>query len=306
MKQLGIPASPRNFAVWYTYFSGINPDLKQMIDVLHGNHQPFTDMRCLELYDRFFGFGREGAALQDAGSKIGTAVSRVLELVNQAGGDANRYGASLAGLSGDLKASRAAGQVRSIIQRIVSETGRMQEQAQRLEKQLLESSEKVDGSSPSSPPWNIKGLAANLSSWPRACAAWGDKRGDKRRSWALHPPPCLPLANAPTPQPDGRRWLAAVALARPAHVRPTGVAAVRFEFMDRTMGIEREHRTEERKLKAVYEELRRHSTRGARWHCHLRAYTPMDAARDAPPERRGGGRRPNGRPPAYFAPGTLV
>ncbi len=143
MKQLGIPTSARNFAVWYTYFSGSNPDLKRMIDVLHDNHQPFTDVRCLELYDRFFGFGREGAALQDAGSKIGTAVSRVFELVNQAGGDANRYGASLAGLSGDLKASRAAGQVRSIIQRIVSETDRMQEQAQRLEKQLLESSQEI-------------------------------------------------------------------------------------------------------------------------------------------------------------------
>ncbi len=42
--------------------------------------------------------------------------------------------------------------------------------------------------------------------------------------------------------------------------RPS-VAAARFEFMDRTVGIEREHRNEERKLKAVYEELRRHPAR---------------------------------------------
>ncbi len=42
--------------------------------------------------------------------------------------------------------------------------------------------------------------------------------------------------------------------------RPS-VAAVRFEFMDWTTGIERDHRTEERKLKAVYEELRRHPAR---------------------------------------------
>ena len=31
--------------------------------------------------------------------------------------------------------------------------------------------------------------------------------------------------------------------------------------MDRAVGIEREHRKEERKLKAVYEELRRHPAR---------------------------------------------
>ena len=31
--------------------------------------------------------------------------------------------------------------------------------------------------------------------------------------------------------------------------------------MDRTTGTDREHRTEERKLKAVYEELRRHPAR---------------------------------------------
>ncbi len=42
--------------------------------------------------------------------------------------------------------------------------------------------------------------------------------------------------------------------------RPS-IAAVRLEFMDRSTGIEREHRKEERKLKAVYEELRRHPAR---------------------------------------------
>ncbi len=42
--------------------------------------------------------------------------------------------------------------------------------------------------------------------------------------------------------------------------RPS-VAAARFEFMDRTTGTEREHRKDERKLKAVYEELRRHPAR---------------------------------------------
>ncbi len=143
MKQLDIPASPRNFADWYSYFTVSEPQLRQLIDALLNNHQQITDARCLEIHERFFGFGREGEALQDAGTKIGTAVNRVLEMVNQAGGDASRYGASLAGLSSDLRVTRAAGQVRSIIQRIVSETSRMQEQAQQLEKRLQSSSREI-------------------------------------------------------------------------------------------------------------------------------------------------------------------
>ncbi len=42
--------------------------------------------------------------------------------------------------------------------------------------------------------------------------------------------------------------------------RPS-VAAARIEFMDRSTGIERDCKKEERKLKAVYEELRRHPAR---------------------------------------------
>ena len=42
--------------------------------------------------------------------------------------------------------------------------------------------------------------------------------------------------------------------------RPS-VAAARFEFMDRTTGTDRDCKSCERKLKAVYEELRRHPAR---------------------------------------------
>ena len=42
--------------------------------------------------------------------------------------------------------------------------------------------------------------------------------------------------------------------------RPS-VAAVRFEFMNRTTGTNRDCMKEERKLKAIYEELRRHPAR---------------------------------------------
>ncbi len=44
--------------------------------------------------------------------------------------------------------------------------------------------EKVGGSSPSSPTRDIRELAAHLGRWPRACAVWGDKRPIVKRFWA--------------------------------------------------------------------------------------------------------------------------
>ena len=34
MKKLGLPANPRNYAIWYEYFAGKNADLRKSMDSL--------------------------------------------------------------------------------------------------------------------------------------------------------------------------------------------------------------------------------------------------------------------------------
>ena len=54
MKSNNIPATPRNFAIWYTYANEKYPDLKKTLDVLISNKQVFTSQKNDEVYDKFF------------------------------------------------------------------------------------------------------------------------------------------------------------------------------------------------------------------------------------------------------------
>ncbi|HEC15759.1 MAG TPA: diguanylate cyclase [Sedimenticola sp.] len=50
MTQREIPVYPRNYAIWYEYVAGINEPLKQAMDDLIGQEQPFTEELCERLY----------------------------------------------------------------------------------------------------------------------------------------------------------------------------------------------------------------------------------------------------------------
>ena len=62
----GIPATPRNFAIWVHYFSEKYPDLRHTLDTMLGQEHAFSEEDNDELFQKFFGIGRETAALQEA------------------------------------------------------------------------------------------------------------------------------------------------------------------------------------------------------------------------------------------------
>jgi len=49
-----MPPTPENYALWYTYFAGYQPDLNRVIDQMMKAGQPFTPLRCEDLVKRFF------------------------------------------------------------------------------------------------------------------------------------------------------------------------------------------------------------------------------------------------------------
>lgn len=152
MTERGIPAEPTNYAVWYAYHSGRRPELKRAIDALIETGERFTAARNEELFAGFFSADSQSETFGSTGVKLETAMARILELVNDASGNAERYGERLENFSGAIEkvgerseatGGKAGGELAGLIRGIVEETQGMLERSRALEAQLASSSEEL-------------------------------------------------------------------------------------------------------------------------------------------------------------------
>ena len=54
LSQKGIPLTPKNYRIWFEYFHGIMPDIKEILDDMLNRGIHFTSEKNEELYERFF------------------------------------------------------------------------------------------------------------------------------------------------------------------------------------------------------------------------------------------------------------
>ena len=102
MAEHGIPASPANFTVWYSYVSARDPNLIGHLDEMLEQNTEFTSERNQEIYETFFGFSEEAGILRETGEQIRSQVMEIMSLIGQAGRDQSAYGEKLEGLSSGL------------------------------------------------------------------------------------------------------------------------------------------------------------------------------------------------------------
>lgn len=143
MKSNNIPATPRNFAIWYTYANEKYPDLKKTLDILISNKQVFTSQKNDEVYDKFFTNSDEGVALQETSQKIESQVGRVLDMMGDASGGVADFGKTLTESLGALTDSKGLAGIREAVQSLALETQKMQKSNSALQSKLKESSQEI-------------------------------------------------------------------------------------------------------------------------------------------------------------------
>ncbi len=144
MEQHSIPATPRNFTVWYTYCTRKYPDLTAAVDAHLKNGANFSEKDNLELYERYFGHSDEGIVLHDASRKIRESVVEVLGFITDASEGASNYHDALQENLGALGEETGLDDIKSIVESIVSETKKIQVQNKSLEEKLKTSTEEID------------------------------------------------------------------------------------------------------------------------------------------------------------------
>jgi diguanylate cyclase len=136
LKHDDLEPTPNNYAVYYYYFSGSNPNLKMAIDILLSQQGALTQENCSELYVAHLGLDAEFRILQETNAAIETEVNRVLETIDRATAGASQYSETLDAFSGVLSRSESLEQIRSSVTRVMGETVAIVKQNERLTMQL--------------------------------------------------------------------------------------------------------------------------------------------------------------------------
>jgi diguanylate cyclase len=143
MSEKSIPATPGNFAIWFHYFSEKYPDLRHTLDTMLGQEHAFSEEENDELFQKFFGIGREAAALQEASQRIEAELSKILTFMDTAGEGAVAYGKMLESASGKIEAAEETGGLKSVITNLLTATRAMQQNNDAIGNRLQSSSQEM-------------------------------------------------------------------------------------------------------------------------------------------------------------------
>lgn len=139
----GLMPTPENYAVYYSFHSGSNPNLKMSMDALLAQFGGLEQQQCTELYQAHLSLEAEHRVLNSTSASIDEELKRVMGVIDQTNTGAKQYGQELNTFSGTLQHQVPLEQIRAAVARVANETRVMAEQNQRLHTQLAQSTQQL-------------------------------------------------------------------------------------------------------------------------------------------------------------------
>jgi diguanylate cyclase len=145
IKALRQPASPRHFEIWYTYATGYNPLLNQMINELLARNGTLTEADVDKVYETCISPNRFTDRIDHVGSQVMGEIEQVMAMIGAAAGTASHYTENLANVSQLLNNGGAkdnAG-LRAIVESLVQATKEVEQNNKSLEARLSASKAEI-------------------------------------------------------------------------------------------------------------------------------------------------------------------
>jgi diguanylate cyclase len=144
IRALRQPASPRHFEIWYTYATGYNPSLNQMINEMLSRNGTLRDADIEQIYETYLSPSRFTERIDRVGSKVMDEIEQVMAMIGAAAGSASSYTENLTNVSQKLGVDTDDTAVRSIVESLVTATAEMQQNNHALEARLSASKQEID------------------------------------------------------------------------------------------------------------------------------------------------------------------
>src|SRR3954468_5046478 len=91
IRALRQPATPRHFEVWYTYATGYNPSLNQMINEFLARNGSLADADITTIFETFLSPTRLTDRIDEVGSHVMGEIEQVVAMIGAAAGNASNY-----------------------------------------------------------------------------------------------------------------------------------------------------------------------------------------------------------------------
>jgi diguanylate cyclase len=144
IRALRQPASPRHFEIWYTYATGYNPSLNQMINEMLSRNGTLREADIEQIYETYLSPNRYTDRIDRVGSKVMDEIEQVMGMLGAAAGTASDYTQNLNTAADTLGLDTDDTAVRSIVESLVTATNEMQQNNQALEARLSASKQEID------------------------------------------------------------------------------------------------------------------------------------------------------------------
>jgi diguanylate cyclase len=144
LRRSSIPPYPQFYELLYTYCTGVNPSLNHRInDLFRGGGTPTADL-AEALYNEFLK-SDVNDRMSDVSERMHARIEAVHEAIDQAMTSAQAYSGSLESAAGDLREDISVESIKSLAQRLLTETLQMQATNLSLEEKLQASREDIAG-----------------------------------------------------------------------------------------------------------------------------------------------------------------
>ena len=143
MEEKKSAAIPPNYEVWYNYVLGRHHDLVRHVDTLTANSDTMPQWQATAIYNAHLHGNENIQKVEKLNTHVSDEIDRVMEFVQQAIGEAGKYGASLDSVSERLGGEHDTESVRMIVETLVESTKQMQESNSQLETKLQESGQQI-------------------------------------------------------------------------------------------------------------------------------------------------------------------
>jgi diguanylate cyclase len=143
IRALRQPATPRHFEIWYSYATGYNPSLNQMINELLTRNGTLSDADINHIYETYISSNRFTDRIDHVGSQVMGEIEQVMAMIGAAAGSASSYTESLADVTNKLGVAADEPAVRTIVESLVQATQEMKKNNQALEARLSASKQEI-------------------------------------------------------------------------------------------------------------------------------------------------------------------
>ncbi len=142
MAQHNVPVTPRNYAVWFEFVRGENPELKAELQSLIDANAAFTPQLNEKLFEKYAAECNVEQFLKIR-SEMNDLMDDVAGSLQEVGSEAQRFGGHLDGVVEDVQRSSNLDDIKELLRSLVDETRTMRRSTQLLHEHLEAKSQEI-------------------------------------------------------------------------------------------------------------------------------------------------------------------